>query len=246
MRLLGRSRLDEVKLDHALVRKLRLEKSWSQETLAEKAGLNLRTVQRLESNGAASLRTRRCVAAALGVDPSALDFQVEAEPEREAEGVRAPVVAAARPLTADLYTVSAVLLLGFVILDQIYARSIVGGIEAVSRAAAFSQVADFLLEFTALSALTAVAAIWAVWGNRKARLLYLGSVLIGVLLPILLIVLIDGLSPSVRNALEGSSSGALVRFSLQAFSTLLALWGWTALRTPSNPPRAGSIDAASR
>ena len=63
----------DVRVNRALVRKLRLEKSWSQEMLADKAGLNLRTIQRIESKGVASLQTRRSVATALGIDPSTLE-----------------------------------------------------------------------------------------------------------------------------------------------------------------------------
>src|SRR5690606_9521263 len=100
-----------MKVDRKLVRTLRLEKSWSQELLAEKAGLNLRTIQRIESNGAASLRARRLIAAALGVDATALDAQegMEHQPAIEASKPTATIFGR-RPVLAGLYALSAVLL----------------------------------------------------------------------------------------------------------------------------------------
>ncbi len=55
-----------------LVRKLRLEKGWSQETLAELSGLSTRTVQRIERNGNASLETLNALASVLDVDVATL------------------------------------------------------------------------------------------------------------------------------------------------------------------------------
>jgi transcriptional regulator with XRE-family HTH domain len=61
------------------VRKLRLEKSWSQEKLAEAASLNLRTLQRIEKDGVASLRSCEALAMALGVEPQELRKGLAAE-----------------------------------------------------------------------------------------------------------------------------------------------------------------------
>ena len=57
----------ELKLDPAGVKKLRESKSWTQEHLASAAGVGLRTIQRIESEGSASAESRLAVAAALGV-----------------------------------------------------------------------------------------------------------------------------------------------------------------------------------
>ena len=65
----------EVKVDPRKIRELRLNKSWSQEELADKAALSLRTVQRMELDGSASLKSRRAVADALEVEPAVLDTQ---------------------------------------------------------------------------------------------------------------------------------------------------------------------------
>ena len=51
-----------------LVRKLRLERGWSQETLAEVSGLSVRTIQRVERGGKASLETLGALAAAFDLD----------------------------------------------------------------------------------------------------------------------------------------------------------------------------------
>ena len=50
------------------VKKERLERAWSQTQLATVAGVNLRTIQRLEKDGAASLETQMGVAQAFDID----------------------------------------------------------------------------------------------------------------------------------------------------------------------------------
>lgn len=62
----------EMLINKDTVKKLRLEKSWSQEKLAEAARLNLRTMQRIEKDGVASLRSCEALANALGVEPREL------------------------------------------------------------------------------------------------------------------------------------------------------------------------------
>jgi len=61
-----------MKVDAGLVKRLREEKSWSQEHLATAAGVSHRTVQRVESDGTASLETRMALASALGVSAADL------------------------------------------------------------------------------------------------------------------------------------------------------------------------------
>ena len=62
-----------MKINKELVLALRKERSWSQEELATAAGLNLRTVQRIENGGAASLQSRKALAAAFNVEVGDLD-----------------------------------------------------------------------------------------------------------------------------------------------------------------------------
>ena len=57
-----------MKVNAERVRELREQNSWTQEELAEKAGINLRTVQRIESKGSASLRSTRALAEVFETD----------------------------------------------------------------------------------------------------------------------------------------------------------------------------------
>lgn len=56
-----------------VVLKGRKQKAWSQEELATASGLNLRTIQRIESEGAASLQSKKALASALDLDIHDLD-----------------------------------------------------------------------------------------------------------------------------------------------------------------------------
>jgi DNA-binding XRE family transcriptional regulator len=62
-----------VQVNGRLIRELRIKHSYSQEKLAEIVGVNLRTIQRIETNGVAALSTPSAVAKALGVNPEDLD-----------------------------------------------------------------------------------------------------------------------------------------------------------------------------
>ncbi len=54
-------------INATLVKQLRTEKSWSQEELATAAGLNLRTVQRIEKEATASLQSKKALASVFGI-----------------------------------------------------------------------------------------------------------------------------------------------------------------------------------
>jgi uncharacterized membrane protein YhaH (DUF805 family)/DNA-binding XRE family transcriptional regulator len=54
------------------VRELRLSRGWSQEELAERSGLSVRTIQRIEGGAPAGLESLRALAAALEVDVAEL------------------------------------------------------------------------------------------------------------------------------------------------------------------------------
>ncbi len=62
----------EMKIDPQKIRQLREAHSWSQEHLAEVAGLSARTVQRIEAEGNASPESRMAIAAALEVTAAEL------------------------------------------------------------------------------------------------------------------------------------------------------------------------------
>lgn len=57
----------EMKILPSAVRRLRTERGWSQEQLAAVSGLSLRTVQRMEAEGVASMSTAVSLAATYGV-----------------------------------------------------------------------------------------------------------------------------------------------------------------------------------
>lgn len=57
-----------MKINPEYVRDERKRRSWSQEELATAAGLNLRTIQRIEAKGVASLQSAKALAVALDID----------------------------------------------------------------------------------------------------------------------------------------------------------------------------------
>ena len=57
-----------MKIDAQQVKKLRMERQWSQEQLAAACGLNLRTIQRLENTGKGSMESVRALAAVFEID----------------------------------------------------------------------------------------------------------------------------------------------------------------------------------
>ncbi len=57
------------------VRKLRLQKGWSQEQLAEMTDLSIRTIQRIERGRSPSLESRKALAAVFDIDLS--EWQIE-------------------------------------------------------------------------------------------------------------------------------------------------------------------------
>lgn len=64
-----------MKINAELVLKARQQRSWSQEELAIAAGLNLRTVQRIEKEGQASLQSKKALASAFEIDVRDLDYE---------------------------------------------------------------------------------------------------------------------------------------------------------------------------
>ena len=62
-----------MRINVSVVLKARKQKSWSQEELAIASGLNLRTIQRIESEASASLQSRKALASALDLDVHDLD-----------------------------------------------------------------------------------------------------------------------------------------------------------------------------
>jgi transcriptional regulator with XRE-family HTH domain len=64
-----------MKINADVVLNARRQKAWSQEELAIASGLDLRTIQRIESEASASLQSRKALASALDLDFQDLDYQ---------------------------------------------------------------------------------------------------------------------------------------------------------------------------
>ena len=77
-----------MKIDSTLVKKLRTAENWSQEQLSEKSGLSLRTIQRLENGGNASIESVRALATAFGIDPNELMLSESEPPQTPLDAVK--------------------------------------------------------------------------------------------------------------------------------------------------------------
>jgi transcriptional regulator with XRE-family HTH domain len=64
-----------MKINAERITRLRKKRSWSQEELAIGAGLNLRTIQRIEKEASASLRSKKALASAFEIDIHDLDYE---------------------------------------------------------------------------------------------------------------------------------------------------------------------------
>ena len=64
-----------MKINAELVLELRAKKSWSQDELALAAGVNLRTIQRVEKEATASLQTKKALASAFSIHISDLELK---------------------------------------------------------------------------------------------------------------------------------------------------------------------------
>lgn len=67
------------------IKKLRLERGWTQEHLAHLAGLAARTIQRVEKTGVCDLETRSALASVFQVDLTQLDGEKKIEQARSSE-----------------------------------------------------------------------------------------------------------------------------------------------------------------
>lgn len=85
-----------MKIHSDRVRQLRTARQWSQEQLATACGLNLRTIQRLESSGNASMESVRSLAAVFGVEAGEL---IASHPDPHSLAAAAPVEAVRTCLT---------------------------------------------------------------------------------------------------------------------------------------------------
>src|SRR5687767_109073 len=94
----------EVKVDSNLIRSERENRGWTQDHLARVAGLSLRTIQRIEKTGSASLESVTALASVLSVEVANLRVN-QTEPSRE----RAIRLSLELPMRLALAVVSGVL-----------------------------------------------------------------------------------------------------------------------------------------
>ena len=72
----------EMKVDGRLIRSERERRAWSQEHLAQVAGLGRRTIQRIETTGLASYESAKALASVLELSMSSLRPEPLEAPER--------------------------------------------------------------------------------------------------------------------------------------------------------------------
>lgn len=84
----------DMQLDAAKIRAERERRAWSQEHLADVSGLSLRTIQRVETAGAASFETARSLAAVFELEASELRVRAAAQTSAYVSRWRAAAIAA--------------------------------------------------------------------------------------------------------------------------------------------------------
>lgn len=86
----------QINPDGMKIKRWREERCWSQEHLAEVAGLGLRTVQRIENGDKASRESVMALAAAFNVDAVALTLDAKVEAAKLVQAHKAKGIAALR------------------------------------------------------------------------------------------------------------------------------------------------------
>jgi transcriptional regulator with XRE-family HTH domain len=81
-----------MKINSELVKRLRIEKNWSQEQLSEACGLSVRTIQRLENTGKGSIESVRVLAAVFGLEPNELILLEEEEPLTPIDAIKSAFI----------------------------------------------------------------------------------------------------------------------------------------------------------
>lgn len=229
-----------VNIRNELVRELRLKKSWSQEQLADHARLNLRTVQRVESTGAVSLRTRRALAAALGIEPADLDRR-DAAPGSHLQALPSFRVIGSWPVViVACHALLAALLLGATVFDVLYAAQLEAVLSNLAPRGVYSAIADSLLFLGAIGMLLACAALVAAWPVRPARYLVAASMLTGLMLELFLPPALHLLAPDIWAMLD-RGGGTLLRLAGHGSSTALALAAWLVLIQRHREPAAEEL-----
>ncbi|NIY48438.1 2TM domain-containing protein [Cedecea colo] len=70
-------------MKHSTIKALRLSRAWSQEQLAALSSLSVRTIQRIENGGQASLETLSAIAAAFDLNVADLNVEMTVQPTQD-------------------------------------------------------------------------------------------------------------------------------------------------------------------
>ena len=200
----------EMKISSALVRRLRTERGWSQDQLATVAGLGLRTIQRVEAEGVASMATRVSLAATFSIPLAQLS---------EAEAATAP----AAPTPARHFSS---LLLGLAVLScGLLSESMRPLATSGLKGNAFASLSAFALAINLLLAAVGIAlvapAAWRLLRERRwasVALASLGMPLAMLLCGGLLFALLREHAPSGTLLSLGTGGIALVAMAWRDFA----------------------------
>lgn len=214
-----------MKIDGQRVKEMRLRKSWSQEKLADLAGLNLRTVQRIETNGAASLQARLAIAKALGVDPVDLDRSDVALSKPDGAERDLLLFKDWKTLAVGCYALLTALSFGLVILDTVYANLINATLPSANASSVFHDVSEFLLRFAVITLPVFAAAVYASWELAFVRLLLLASMAVKVAIGAIALLLLPTFFPGSADWMD-EGPGTFVRLTMHLTATALAFVAW--------------------
>ncbi|ATD06918.1 helix-turn-helix transcriptional regulator [Pseudoalteromonas piscicida] len=96
----------EMQINKQLIKLKRVERAWSQSELAQVSGLSLRTIQRIEKSGAASLESIKALAAAYEVNV----MEIQLKPESKGTKLKrkaAAFLAGTAVMAASIFTLTA-------------------------------------------------------------------------------------------------------------------------------------------
>jgi len=197
-----------MKIASATVRRLRTDRGWSQEQLATASGLSLRTIQRVEAEGSASMATRVCLAATFSVPLAEL-----------AEGTTDAVVAPARPAwhVGGLFTGLAILACVLI------AES--GRLPGLPTSTGLAAVEALLAAVGLLLAVPAAYRLVVQRYHAGVALAALGMPLVTLLVAGLVYALFAGRVPSWPLMALGLGGAGLVAMALRQFRTTAAVAG---------------------
>ena len=209
----------DMKIDTQRIRSERAKRAWSQEHLAEAAGLGLRTIHRIEKSGTASLESVKALAAVLELDIETL--VVGENPVCEMQDV-----GKATQWAVAAYAVLKIIAFGAVMLDIVYSRLLLAAQPAEVTVPVFAAVADSLVSLSVWVGIAFLAALVTAWQVKNVRNLLLASLVLYIGVPLTLVAFVDVTQ-------DVSTAGAFLRIVLHGITLWLALLAaWKVLRFP--------------